>query len=132
MSGIVSLAEGFRIQTAWAVNDYDFAVDGGAVSNIVLRGDKIPAGSYITDFKVIVLTALTGGAGATVALGAVAAGDLKAAGTLAAGGFNATGGKALDTTPVVGGNDTGLILSIAVNPLTAGKFKVITKFQRVL
>lgn len=114
-----------------AVFNYDFAVNGGAVGALVLAPDSIPTDAYVVDVKIVVQTAFTSGGAATIALGAVAAGDLRAAQTLAAGGWNAIGGKAVDDTGVVGGSGAGLIFTIAAAALTAGKAKILVKFVQV-
>lgn len=58
---------------------YSFAVDGGAVSTIPLRGDTIPSGAVIYGGFVDITTALTSGGSATIAANSEAAGDLAAA-----------------------------------------------------
>lgn len=52
---------------------YDFATDGGAVGNIVLRGPLLPANFRITEAIWSPTTAFTSGGSAQISLGTVAA-----------------------------------------------------------
>ena len=102
---------------------YDFATHGGAVGDISL-GIVVPAGFVIFDGYYDVLTAVTGGAGATIALKANSAGDLLAAELLATAGT--TGLHAIvpvgtAATAVKATAARTLTLTVAVNALTAGR-----------
>jgi hypothetical protein len=117
-----------------AVAEYDFAVDGGAVGSIPLRGvgvlgGAVPAGAVVHSGYVEVLTPFTSGGAATVALSLESAGDLVAAGTLAANGLSSGGRK--NVTPNASGGNTVKTtasrahnMAVAVAPLTAGKMRV--------
>lgn len=111
--------------------DYDFAVDGGAVSSITLRGGTIPASSLVIDARVDVTTLVTGGAGATVSLDLEAAADLRAAATLATSPtLSTTGVKAL-LNPVKTSAARSVVATVAVNALTAGVFSVYVTYVEV-
>jgi len=125
-----------------AVGEYDFAVDGGAVSTITLRspanlstGNDIPNGSVITGGYIEVDTAFTSAGGtATVAVNSQAAGDLLAAAAVSGAPFSTTGRK--DIVPV-GTAATGIkttaarsiAFTIAVQALTAGKGRVVVFYR---
>jgi hypothetical protein len=116
------------LKEAWG--EYDFAVDGGAVSSITLRGDGlIPAGAIIMGGYVRVATALTSGGAATVAINSEAAGDLVAAAAVSGAPWSTTGRKSV--IPVFTGATSvettaarALVATIATAALTAGKFRV--------
>lgn len=117
-----------RIKTC--IGEYDFAVDGGAVSTITLRGDNsIPAGAYILGGFIEVLTAVTSGGSATVAVNSEAAGDLLAAAAVSGAPWSTTGRKSV--APVFTGASSlkttavrSLAITIATAALTAGRFRV--------
>lgn len=111
-----------------SVGFYDFAVDGGAVGTIALRGDKVPAIAYILGYKIVVDTAVTSGGAATAALGATANGDLVAATVVSGAPWSTTGPKAEVRGQTAVGDDTALQLTVAVAALTAGKFRVIVEW----
>lgn len=113
--------------------DYDFAVDGGAVGTLALRGTKVPGTAILTDAILRVDTALTGGTVTdTVALQAESAGDLQAAAARNAAPWSTTGAKRITLTggsaPVLLTQDRGASLVIAATGLTAGKFRVFVAF----
>lgn len=120
-------------RTKWARAYYDFATDGGAVSAIVLRGDKIPSGARILSTVIDVTTIVTGGAGATCSLGIEAATDVRAASTLTTApkldavatplGAVTRATSALKTTA-----SQNVTATVAVNALTAGAFSVLVEY----
>lgn len=119
--------------------EYDFAIDGGAVSTITLRaapdtgddqGNLIPAGAVITHGYVDVSTAVLSATG-TVALQVEAAADVLAA--TAQAGLTigrksvipvATGASAVKTTVA-----RSIVAVIGTAPLTAGKFRVVLFYK---
>lgn len=115
--------------------EYDFAVDGGAVSTITLRGvgaggNQIPAGAVITEGFIDVLTAVASATG-TVALTAESAADLLAA--TAQAGLTlgrksiipaSTGATSVKTTAA-----RSITMTIATAALTAGKFRVVVVYR---
>jgi hypothetical protein len=123
-----------RLKTAEA--EYDFAVDGGAISTITLRGvgvngGEIPNGSIITGGYIDVTTAVLPVTVATVALNSEAAGDLRVAAVasdLTVGRKDivpdSTGSTALKTTAA-----RSLALTIAAAALTAGKFRLVVFYK---
>lgn len=124
--------------------EYDFDVDGGAVSSIALRSvgvNGLPANCAIVGAKIVIETALASSSGAaTIGDGTDDDGFfLDLVGT-AAGAYSvvsALGGALLvdqaATTPVALEDELGVKLSAAISPelvvttgaLTAGKFKLI-------
>lgn len=123
-----------RLKTAQA--EYDFAVDGGAISTITLRavdnqGGTIPAGSVVTGGYIDVETAVLPITVTTVALTAESAGDLRAAGLasdLTVGRKDiipdSTGSTAVKTTVA-----RSLTMAIAAGTLTAGKFRLVVFYK---
>ena len=119
--------------------EYDFAVDGGAVSTITLRsapdagdnqGNTIPVGSVITHGYIDVLTAVASATG-TVAVTAESAADMLAAtgqAGLTLGRKSivpaATGATAVKTTAA-----RSISITIATAVLTAGKFRVVLFYK---
>lgn len=124
-----------------ARGEYDFAVDGGAISTITLRaassdsnGNEIPSGSVIMGGYIEVDTLLTAGGAATVGVNSEAAGDLQAAITVAGAPWSTTGRKAI--TPVFTAAASvkttarrNLAITIAAFALTAGKFRVVVWYR---
>jgi hypothetical protein len=117
---------------------YDFAVDGGAIGNITLRGDSVPSGAIVTESFVNVVTGVTttGGTG-TLALKVEGTGDLRVAGTAAAGtpAVDTAGPRRLlvngTSTPVKTTADRPITLAVATNAITAGKFSVTLAYYEV-
>jgi hypothetical protein len=113
------------------VADYDFAVDGGAASTITLRGDNaIPNGAYIVGGFVDVLTAVTSGGAATVAVNSQGAGDVVAAAAVSGAPWSTTGIKSVipvftGATVVKTTAPRSLAITIATAALTAGRFRVV-------
>lgn len=127
--------------------EYDFAVDGGAVSDIVLRkvgANGLSANQSIVGAKLIVETALASGSGdATIGNGTDDDGFFLDLVATAAGAYSHLGdlGGALlketqaltDESDNVVEQELGVKLSAAINPelvvgtgaLTAGKFKIV-------
>jgi hypothetical protein len=111
------------------IGEYDFAIDGGAVSTIVLRGvsgSAIPNGSLILSGVLEIVTTLTSGGSETTALTVESAADILAAtavASLTAGNKSiipaATGATAVKTTA-----ERAPSMTIAVAALTAGKFRL--------
>lgn len=108
---------------------YDFAVDGGAVSTITLRGEKIPSGAIIVDALLYVDTALTSGGSATAAIQAESANDIMTATAFGSAPWSSTGAKRVTQTatsaPVVTTAERALKLVVGTAALTAGKFSVL-------
>lgn len=118
---------------------YDFSVLGGAVGTVQLKDDQgnaavLPAGAIIERAYIDVVTSLTSGGAATVALRSVNAADILAATAiagLAAGlveakqlGTMATAIKMPSTVPQTGQPVSAVI---AVAALTAGKFYLVVE-----
>lgn len=124
-----------------ASGEYDFAVDGGAISSITLRsaggaslGNSIPSGAVVTGGYLEVDTAVTSGGTPAVAIQIEGTADLVASGTLAATGLSSTGRKSL--VPAFTGASTvkttaarAIVFTIATATLTAGKFRVVLFYR---
>lgn len=112
--------------------EYDFTLDGGAVGDITLRGNVLPAGVLITGGWIDVITALTSGGSATAALKSVAAGDLLPA----TGKATFEAGARIGLGPLVNGGllvgptttYTPIKLTVAAAALTAGKLQVAVEY----
>lgn len=113
---------------------YDFAVEGGVVGDIALRGDKIPSGAIISRVVIDVETVLTSGGAATVALKAEAAADLNAADAISGFPWSTTGAKNGDAQFSVTANiptttaERTITATVATAALTAGKFAVLVGY----
>lgn len=124
-----------------AAGEFDFAVDGGAISTITLRspknvstGNDIPVGSVIESGYVQVDTAFTSGGAATVAVTAESAGDIVAAAAVSGAPWSTTGVKSIipagtGATAVVTTARRFLTVTIAAATLTAGKGRVVVFFR---
>lgn len=118
-----------------AVAEYDFAVDGGAVSSIPMRGGAatlgggIPSGAVVTSGYIEVDTPLTSGGAATVAVTAESAGDIQAAAAVTGAPWSTTGRKAITFTGAkMTANRTPTVV-VAAFALTAGKFRVVLFYR---
>lgn len=124
-----------------AAGEYDFAVDGGAVSTITLRsaagaslGNTIPTGAVVTGGYIEVDTIVTSGGAATLGVNVEAAGDLLTATVVSGAPWSSTGRKSV--TPVFTGATTvkttaarAITVTVAVAALTAGKFRVVLFYR---
>lgn len=122
-----------------ASGEYDFAVDGGAVSTITLRssnslGNAVGIGSVILGGYIEVDTLVTSGGAATMGVNSEAAGDLLAATVVSGAPWSTTGRKSI--IPVFTGATTvkttaarALTVTIATAALTAGKFRVVVFYR---
>lgn len=120
--------------TKWAIAEYDFAIDGGATSSITLRGvgpigATIPSGSIIIGGHLEVLTLLTTGTAAQMALNSEGAGDLVAATVVSGAPYSTTGFKVIvptfaATTAIKTTAARSLVATITVGTVTAGKFRL--------
>jgi hypothetical protein len=127
--------EGTRGLKEWK-GEYDFAVDGGAVSTITLRSNDgpIPNGSIIEGGLLEVDTALTSGGAATVAVQSEAAGDIQAAAAISGAPWSSTGRKSVvpaftgaTTVKTTAARNPAIVVATAA--LTAGKFRVILFYR---
>lgn len=119
-------------RTKVATAMYDFAVDGGAVGDIALRGDTLPSGAIILDSLIDVDTVLTSGGAATVAIKTEGAADVNAADAISGAPWSTTGAKRGDLTatsaPVKTTAARTITATVATAALTAGKFNVYIWF----
>lgn len=122
-----------RVKVARA--DYEFALDGGAIGTIALRGDTIPNGAVLLDAFVSVTTGFTPTTTTMVALTVQSAGDLRAAAltNAAPADLSTTGVKRLlvdysDASLVQLTADRSISLVIAAGAVTAGKCSVVVQY----
>lgn len=123
-------------RTKLARNFYDFAVEGGATGDIVLRGDRVPSGAIVTEAIIVVDTVLTSAGAATVALKTEAAADINAADAISGAPWSTTGAKRADALV---GADKGikttaartLSATVGTAALTAGKFSVVVSYMEL-
>ena len=120
-----------------AKGEYDFAVDGGAVSTIILRassddelGNDIPPNAVILGGYIEVDTILASAGAPTVAVNSEGAGDLLAAAAFGGAPWSTLGRKSI--LPVFTGATSvkttvrrQLAITIAAAALTGGKFRVV-------
>lgn len=123
--------------------EYDFAVDGGAVSTITLRQgggntlpNLIPSGSIILEGWIEVDTIVTSASGntGTIAVNSEGAGDLLAAAVTSGTPWSTTGRKSIlpastGATSVKTTTSRSLAITVAVAALTAGKFRVVVYYR---
>jgi hypothetical protein len=126
-----------------AQGEYDFAVDGGAISTITLRQggggtlpNLIPSGSIILGGYIEVDTLVTSASGntGTISVNAEGAADLQAAVAVSGAPWSTTGRKSI--TPAFTGaasvkttTNRSLAITVAVAALTAGKFRVVVYYR---
>jgi hypothetical protein len=110
-----------------AYSEYDFAMDGGVVGDIVLRGSVLPAGAVITNGYMDVETAVASGGAATLALKLVTAADLMPA--MEKGNFpvNALFDLGLGGIGPIESYKTPT-LTVGTAALTAGKFTLALEY----
>jgi hypothetical protein len=111
---------------------YEFALDGGAVGDIALRGDTLPSGAIILDAWVHVDTVVTSGGAATVAVKVEGAADINAVDAISGAPWSTTGAKRTDftatTAPIKTTAARSIVATVATAALTAGKFSVIVEY----
>jgi len=115
---------------------YDFATDGGAVSDITLRGDTIPSGALIVSAYIVVDTVPTSGGAATVAIKTEGAADINAADAISGAPWSSTGVKRADAlvaanTGVKTTAARSIVATVATATLTAGKFSVLVEYYEL-
>lgn len=116
--------------------EYDFAVDGGAVSTIVLRSKDgpIPAGSYILSGVLDILTAFTTGAAAVAGLQAEAANDIVNSTIVSGAPYSTLGLKSIipvgtGATAVKTTATRSPSIVIATGAITAGKLRLVLVYR---
>lgn len=116
-------------QTQWALADYSFAADGGAVGNINLLSSALPSGAVILGGYLEVLTPPTSGGAATLGISSEGAGDLVAPVVISGAPWSTAGRKSV--IPAFTGATTvkltaarNIVAVIGVAALTAGAFRV--------
>ena len=134
-AGIIKRGDFVTVQAKQILRGlYDFATLGGAIGAVLLRDEEnialvLPNKAIITSVYIDVLTAITSGGSATIALGANTTTDLKAA-TLYSSYTGIVAGTPVGTaaTAVKLTADRNLTATIATAALTAGKFYVMVEY----
>lgn len=115
-----------------AVAEYSFATHGGAIGDIALAGDTLPAGAIITDVLLHIDTIPTSVGAATIAVKAEGAADLQAAAAISGAPWSTTGAKRgsldADTAPVKTTAARTITATVAAVALTAGRFRVLATY----
>lgn len=122
-----------------AVGEYDFAVDGGAIGAITLRGGggagggNIPNGSVIMGGYIEIDTGFTTGTAATMAISIEGANDLQTATVVSGAPYSTTGRKAIvpvftAATTIKTTASRNLTATIATGTVTAGKGRVVVVY----
>lgn len=131
----MAVIEGTRLQKTWK-GEYDFAVDGGAISTIALRSDDgpIPNGSYIESGVLDVLTPFTTGTAATAALTVEAANDIVSATIVSGAPYSTTGNKSIvpagtGATAIKTTAARSPSIVIATGTVTAGKCRLVLIYR---
>jgi hypothetical protein len=124
----------------FAVSEYDFAVDGGAVGSITMRGDALPQNAIITQGIIQVDTILGGGTGTdNLSITIESVNDLQTTAARNGSPWSTTGPK-WTSNGAHGGTVSQPILTtqkrtptfvIAGTPLTSGKFRLITEYVEI-
>lgn len=107
---------------------YEFAVDGGAVGAITLRGETVPAGALVLATHVDVTTVTTSGGAATVSLDLEAAADIRAAATLSTAPALSTATPKESLSAIRTTAARSVIATVGTAALTAGKFSVLVTY----
>ncbi len=121
--------------------EYDFAIDGGAVSTITLRapsgtifGNEVSNGAVVYGGHLEVDTVPTSGGAPTIAVQLEAANDLVSATAISGAPWSTTGRKSL--IPVFSGAATlkttavrNVKIVVGTAALTAGKFRVVLYYR---
>lgn len=109
---------------------YDFAVEGGAVGDINLHTDDVPSGAIILGGYLDVITPLTSGGAATVAIKVEGAGDIVAAAAFDGAPWSTAGRKSVipaftGATAVKTTAARKIRATVAAAALTGGVFDVV-------
>lgn len=125
------------IKTAQA--EYDFAVDGGAISTISLRGSGalgsvLPTGSVVTGGFLEINTLFTTGTAAVMSIDLEAAGDIVASTIVSGAPYSTTGRKSIipagtGATSVKTTVARQITVTIATGTVTAGKFRIVLFYK---
>ncbi len=112
---------------------YDFSVDGGAVGSIPMKDAAgvaldIPANAIVINSHIEVETAVTSGGSATVAFGILANTDAFKGATAKATLVEDYVVGASNDLPLKVAIPTPVMATVAVAALTAGKFRIFSKY----
>jgi hypothetical protein len=116
--------------------EYDFAVDGGAISTITLRSNDgpIPSGSVIMGGYLEIDTGFTTGSAAVAGVQVEAANDIVASTIVSGAPYSTTGRKSI--IPVFTGATTvkttaarSPAMVVATGTITAGKGRVVLFYR---
>ena len=124
LAGPSATAEGYK-NAKLVKFTYDFSVDGGAQGTIAIG--HLPSGTIVLGTKIDILTTLTSGGSATIALDLNAGNDIKTATAVAtwtAGDMQAAATAEFGASTIKLTAARSLLVNIATADLTAGKFDV--------
>lgn len=131
----MAIEPGTRRLKAWS-GEYDFAVDGGAVSTITLRSEDgpLPIGSLVLGGVLKVTTILASSGSATGALQVNGANDIVSATAFDGAPFSSTGNKDIipdstGSTAITLTADRSPAFLIGTAALTGGKFTLILIYR---
>lgn len=120
----------------WWRGEYDFAVDGGAISTITLRSNDgpIPAGSVVVGGYLEVDTLFTTGSAAVAGLQVEAANDIVASTIVSGAPYSTTGRKTIipvftGATTVKTTVDRSPAMVVATGTITAGKARLVLQYK---
>lgn len=127
-----NVVAGGERKTSYAVFDYDFAIDGGAISTITLRGTAVPSGATVRG-GFIEVTTVPVGATATISAGIEAAADLQAAAAISGAPWSTTGRKSVipaftGATSIRLTANRNVSIVIGTAALTAGVFRIWVEY----
>lgn len=131
----MAIMEGTRSYKVWQ-GDYDFDVDGGAMTTITLRSNDgpLPSGAHVVGGLLDVSAGFTTGTSATGAIQVNGANDIVSATIVSGAPFSTTGQK--DIVPDATGS-TAIELTAQRSPafvigtgtVTAGAFKLVLFYR---
>src|SRR2546423_100813 len=131
----MAIIEGTKLLKTY-VGEYDFAVDGGAISTITLRSNDgpIPNGSVVEEGYWETLTGFTTGTAAVMGVQVEAANDLIASTIVSGAPYSTTGQKSI--LPVATGASSvkttaarSPAVVIATGTVTAGKGRLVLHYR---
>lgn len=131
----MTIIEGHRIIRS-AVGEYNFALDGGAVGTMVMRGNEVPLNAIIIGSQLNVLVVPTGGTVTdTLSIGFDAVADVQAAAARNAAPWSTTGVRhgtlAFASVPLRNAAQRRPRFTINGTGLTGGHVRVILWFVEV-
>lgn len=131
----MAIMEGTRGLKEWK-GEYDFAVDGGAISTIVLRSNdgQIPNGSVVEGGYLEIDTLFTTGTAAVAGIQVEAANDIVASTIVSGAPYSTTGRKSIvpaftgaTTVKTTAARSPSMV--VGTGTITAGKGRVVLFYR---